>query len=386
MKKTKITFLSIVGLLLVIPFTFTSPVKAETPSYVGVAVGEYYRWDYSIYYDNFDQWFNDSMTANFDTILNHTVGGPTNANITNCYNSWITSGAAPQAGIPADIELILAENTTTGRTGINGTGGYLVLNYIGQGYDLLWDFTWTVANDTENFAAQSLASVSMTTPDWIIYSLVFAPKNVNWTQYVEISNAFWGTLTGYFVYATVTEITNGFSIYVPAGGWWSNTVPITINTTYVDGILDSYTFDYGTDRLFEVELSIYDDGDPLITAGSEDFNVTVGYSDVTINWTATDLNPNTYKVTQDGTQVGSPHFWASGTEIQWAVPEDLEVGEYVFVITVLDDYDNSDTDTVTVNVVAAPAPVIPGYDISIILGITILGISVLSLKTKKKHK
>ena len=50
MKKNKIITISILGLLfLVVPFIMIAPVRAQVPSYVGVAVDDKFEWDNNIY-------------------------------------------------------------------------------------------------------------------------------------------------------------------------------------------------------------------------------------------------------------------------------------------------------------------------------------------------
>ena len=373
------------GFLVLVPFM--APVRAQTPDYVGVEVGEYYMWATSVYYGTpWEQWETDNMTDNLDTMFWHTYYD--NQNLTNFHDSWQTAGAAPQAGNPVTIESIAAENTTTGITTISGEGGYLVLQYPGLGYDLLWDQTWDIANDTANFAAVTGYGVQMTTPGWLMYTYVFAPKNVNWTEYVELANVYWATQTVYSVYCTVSEITDGFRMRWEPYGFWTNTENLTIDTTYNDGgYLETYSFEYGDQTLIDVVLAEMDDGVPLITASPSDSSVENDYTGVTLDWTATDDNPNTYRVYQNGTAQGTPGFWASGTDISYAVDDGLAAGDYNFTIVITDDYGNSVTDMVILTVEAAPpAPAIPGYDLFSIIGIFAITTIGLVVMTKKKQR
>ncbi|KKN18398.1 hypothetical protein LCGC14_0956080, partial [marine sediment metagenome] len=184
MKKTKMTILAILSLALLIPFI--TPAKAQTPAYVGVQVGEYYQWDQTINYGaDFVQWFADNMTAQWSKVWGHTPPGEESQNITTVHNSWITAGPAPNAGMPAPIEVIYPENTTTGTTTVSGLGGYLVLNY--PTYDFRWTMNWTIANDTATFVELTDYGAYMTTPGWLMYTYIFAPKNIDWTEYVALA-------------------------------------------------------------------------------------------------------------------------------------------------------------------------------------------------------
>lgn len=129
MKKVKFPIFIVLGLIIFVPFFI--PAKAQTPSYVSVNVGEYYQWDMSIHYGDWDSWFNDNMTYWWDLVWNQTNDG---SDLTTIHDSWIAAGPAPQCGNPVTVEVIHPENTTAGTTDVFSEGGYLVLNYIGIGY------------------------------------------------------------------------------------------------------------------------------------------------------------------------------------------------------------------------------------------------------------
>ncbi|KKM25072.1 hypothetical protein LCGC14_1598640, partial [marine sediment metagenome] len=287
MKKTKITILAILSFTLLIPFM--TPAKAQTPAYVGVEVGDYYLWEQTINYgDDFVQWFADNMTAQWSKVWGHNAEAGNFQNITSVYNSWDTAGPAPNAGMPAPIEVIYPENTTAGTTTVGGTGGYLVLNY--PSYDLRWAMNWTIAKDTATFVELTDSGAIMTTPGWLMYTYVFAPKDVDWAEYVALANVGLGAgglnITnaepeGWGANVTLVEITDGFSMQVPTMGWWNNTLPITINTTYDPrGWLTSYTFEYGTNMLFDIIRSAppIDNDPPVITSFDADFSVEWDYT------------------------------------------------------------------------------------------------------------
>ena len=400
MKKTKITILAILSLALLIPFM--TPARAQTPAYVGVEVGDYYQWDQTINYGaDFDQWFADNMTAHWEKVWGHNAVEGDYQNITSVHNNWATAGSAPNAGMPVPIEVIYPENTTAGTTTVSGLGGYLVLNYPSSDYR--WTMNWTIANDTATFVELTDSGAYMTTPGWLMYTRIFAPKDVNWTEYVALANIGLGAgglnITnpepdGWGANITLVEITDGFSMQVPVMGWWNNTLPITINTTYnTMGWLDTYTFEYGTNMLFDIVRSVppIDNDPPVITSFDADFSVEWDYTGVTINWIATDENPLAYRVFQNGKAYGLPGFWVNDTSIQIPIDDGLPAGVYNFTISIMDMSFLETEDTVIMTVGAGPAPPtpppdIPGYDIFAILGIfSIMTISIIVVMKRKKN-
>ena len=398
MKKTKMTILAILSLTLLIPFI--TPAKAQTPAYVGVQVGDYYQWDQTINYGaDFVQWFADNMTAHWDKVWSHSANA--SEDITELHDAWVPApGPQPSAGMPANISVIYPEDPATGTTAVGGIGGYLVLNWLSSSNP--WETNWTIANDTGTFVELTRSGAYMTNPTLLMYNFVFAPKNVNWTEYVALGNIGLGAgglnITnaepeGWGANVTLVEITDGFSMQVPTMGWWNNTLPITINTTYnTMGWLESYTFEYGTNMLFDIIRStpMLVSDPPVITSSDADFSVEWDYTGVTINWTATDLDPKAYRMFQNGTVTGLPGFWTSGIEIQMPIDDGLPEGDYNFTIQLTDFAGHIIEDTVIMTVGAAPAtpstPDIPGYDIFAILGIfSITTISIIVVM-KRKNK
>ena len=385
MKKAKIITISVLGLLLLVPFL--APVRAQVPSYVGVALGEKYEFAVNVYASNWAQWETDYMTAWWTPVWDH---NPTGSNMTTIWDNtadWDTT--PPQLIFFYDIDLIL-ENTTLGQTLVNTSSGYLVPDWPLA--DDSYPTSLTIGNDTAKFAAGSLYGGMATTSNWIT-NLPFAPKNVNWTEFVALGN--WGldagmwwirdTTFGWGYNITMSEIANGYSMYIPALGFGGNSLSITITTTYdSNGILSYSSFEYGSNLMYDVIPT--DTVDPVITAAASDFSVEHDYTGETIAWTATDLNPDTYTVTHNGTAVGTATAWTSGTEVQFSVPDDLDAGDHGFEITFTDDDGNSVTsDEVVMTVGAAPSQPIPGYDVPIVLGIfSIATIGLIVLMKKKK--
>ena len=398
MKKTKLIILALLSLTLIFPF-FTParslPTSAQVPDYVGVQVGDYYQWDQTINYGaDFVQWFADNMTAHWDKVWGYYAYA--SEDITELHDAWAAApGPEPRGGMGANISVIYPENTTAGTTTVGGLGGYLVLNFPSS--DNRWATNWTIANDTATFVELTLSGTYMTNPTLLMYNYIFAPKDVNWTEYVALGNVSLGagglniTNTGpegWGANVTLVEITDGFSMQVPVMGWWNNTLPITINTTYdPTGILRSYTFEYGANMLIDIIRTIPTTASPdppMIVSSDADFNVEWDYTNVILHWNATDLDPEAYRVLQNGEVIGLPGFWTSGVEIEFPIDDGLAPGVYNFTIQVTDDQDHSTKDSIIMTVGAKPPkpPDIPGYDIYTILGI--LSISMIIVMKRKK--
>ncbi len=98
---------------------------------------------------------------------------------------------------------------------------------------------------------------------------------------------------------------------------------------------------------------------PRIINIPSDFIVDFGYTAVSISWTATDQDPNNYKIELQGSGIiFGPTPWLNGTKITYNVPDGLAVGEYNYTVRFTDDYDNFITDTVTMTVKDVVNPII----------------------------
>jgi len=391
MKKAKIITISLLGLLLLVPFL--GPARAATSDYTDVAVEEKYEWTLSQYNANFAQWDLDKMDDWLATVFLQPVA----FNFTTIRAGWSWDSVTPQSSWPMTVRTILPENTSAflsdyfildeiTHTPVLMDGGFTVIHFPSS--SSYYSDTWYIVNDSASFAAQSLYGGSATSP-YMIMGVPFGPKNIDWSVFAGWAN--WG-MGGYWVglaaNTIVTALADGYSMSVPAMGYGNNSLPITINVTYTAaGILDTYTFEYGALTLFLYELDSYeaDVVDPVITATSTDFSVEHDYTGETIAWTATDANPDTYTVTRNGTTVGSATAWTSGTEVEFNVPDGLDAGDHVFEITFTDDEGNSVTsDMVVMTVGAAPAAAIPGYELPIVLGVFTIGTIGIIIFIKKK--
>lgn len=391
MKKAKIITISLLGLLMLIPFI--TPTKAQVPSYVGVAVEE--RYDFALnVYDNWDIWFEDNMTAWLASIY----GGLGLYDIGLIHTDTIAwAGVVPAAAITPQltfqtvIDDILPEDSTLGffSTEVDIAQHIYVDFYPSSSADQV-PFSTRIGNSTAAFANMTYYGASASSAYWLTGDAFIAPVGINWTEFVAISDIGLDIVYGaYGVNTKISEITNGYSLLVDAMDYGNNTLPIRMNSTYgTNGVLTYNSFEYGGLKLYDYVLIASDPDavDPVITASSSDFSVEHDYTGETISWTATDANPHTYTVERNGTAVGIATAWTSGVEVQISVPDGLAAGDHGFEITFMDDDGNSVTDTVVMTVGAGPAPPpIPGYDLPIVLGIfSFATIGLIVIMKKKK--
>jgi hypothetical protein len=388
MKKAKILSISLLGLLLFVPFMAPTS-AAPPPAYAGINEEEQYGWDVNVYNQTlWDIIFADNMSYWLGSIYDHdqastlqTIWDGTLYNVI-----WgLPADVTPQLRFRTIVDTIMPENTTAGTTFVIGTQYIDVPFYPAS--DSVGPIYNYIGNDTATFAYLHGYGAYSSTPYWIP-GMQFAPKNVNWTEFVALSQAVVDGLVGYRKNTTYTEISNGFSMDVPVMGYENNSLAIRINTTYdANGTLTYNSFEYGGYMLYDYVLTSYESDvvAPVITADTSDFSVAYGYTGKNITWTATDANPNTYTITDNTVEVESGTAWSSGVEVVYDIPDGLAAGNHSFEISFTDAYGNSGTDTVYVIVGAAPAPQIPGFDLLVVLSVfTVASIGLIVLTKRKK--
>ncbi len=377
MKKTKIITISLLGLLLLIPF------MTPTTAYVPVAEEEEYLWELNQYNANFGQFFADNMSDVLGAIFNQSA----DFQIATVYSGWSWDDILPQSSWPLTVKAILPENTSA------LLSDYFIFDnitytpvFLGAGYNVLhwtpsslfYDDTWYIVNDTASFAAQSLYGAVAFSP-YTLMGVPFGPNNINWTEFVGLVN--WGMgghWTGDAVNTTATALSDGYSLSVPAFGFGSNTLPLTINVTYTtDGILNNYTFEYGSLMLFFYELVSYiaDAVNPVIIDSPNDLNVDHDYTGESFSWTATDANPANYTITRDATPVVTTTPWVNGTPVIYNIPDGLTPDTYTFQITFEDTSANTRSDSVvmTINAPDTTDPIITDAPIDLVLTVGATG-------------
>ena len=393
MKKIKILTISLLGLLLLVPFM--RPSRAQVPTYVGVAVDDYYEYDHNIYTGEWFDWIVDNMTDVWDQPFSHSENYF-------CDMGAIIATANKEGGVNPiiiyqfEIDSIV-ENNATGRTEVN--------TFVF--YDATYPQTIYIGNDTAKFAEDSWYGALATSPFWVlntwllasgVNTLLFAPTSVNWTDFADECNTGLETmweLNGTYGYnLTMSPLSDGFTLYSPIMGFGSNSQNITITVNYdVNGTFSYYSFEYGNALLTDIVRSEIDP--PKFLDTSNDFTVDYGYTGVQIKWTVTSLIPDKYAILRQisagtwpagtwQTEVGLTS-WYNGVPIVLNVSDGLAPGDYLFRINLEDERDNTVFDEVIMTVRPKPSPPIPGYDLPLVISaFTITTIGIIILMKKKK--
>ena len=393
MKKIKILTISLLGLLLFVPFM--RPSRAQVPTYVGVTVDDYFEYDHNVYIVDWGMWLFDGMSDIWDQPFNQSVNYY--CDMGSIWDSARKEGEENPIYIyQFEIDSIV-ENTTTGRTEVN--------TFVF--YDVTLPQTIYIGNDTAKFAEDSWYGALATSPFWVVNTwqlaygvntLLFAPTSVNWTDFADECNTGLETmwkLNGTYGYnLTMSPLSDGFALYSPIMGFGSNSQPINITVNYdVNGTLTYYSFKYGNTLLTDIVRS--EIGPPTFLDTPIDFTVDYGYTGVQINWTVNSLIPDNYAILKQmsaGTwpagdwqnEVGLTP-WYNGAQIVFNVPDGLAPGEYLFRINLEDERDNTVFDEVIMTVRSETSPTIPGYDLPLVISVfTIATIGIIILMKKKK--
>ena len=395
MKKTKIATISLLGLLLLVPFM--RPSRAQVPTYVGVTLDDYYEFDHNIYLTSWGNWVSDSMNSIWDEPFDHS--GNYYCDMSSIWSSALKEGLDNPIYIyQFEIDSI-TENNATGRTEVN-TSVF---------YDVASPQTIYIGNNTTKFAEDSWYGALATSPFWVfntwqiasgINTLLFAPKSVNWTDFADECNTGLETmwvLNGTYGYnLTMSPLSDGFTLYSPIMGFGVNSRSITITVNYdVNGALTYYSFKYGNALLTDIVRSEISSPEFLDTP--IDFTVDYGYTGVQLKWTVNSLIPENYAILRQisaGTwPMGTWHTevgltpWYNGIQIEFNVSDGLAPGDYVFRINLEDERDNTVFDEVIMTVRPKPSssPSIPGYDLPLVISVfTIATIGIIILMKKKK--
>ena len=369
MKKNKIIFLSILGLLLFIPFMM--PATAAPAAYVGVAEEEYY--DYTMSFNWADWTTSGFLTDGVSDTLAAIFGIPAGWSPEEMYNAWSGFyGVYTFSWWSTTVGTVLPENQSTflsdyfifdniTHTPVNLETAYW---YYAPGLVYLPDSpgTYIIVNDSASFALQSLYGGLGFSPMTLKYTVPFAPNNTNWATFAAWAqwgmDNYWSAVSPLTTNITVSALADGYSMYIPTAGLVNNTAPITVNVTYTSmGALNKTTFEYGSSLLYAFELNTYytDAVDPVVTSPS-DLNVAFDYTGQSISWTATDANAGNYTITRDATPVVTTTPWVSGVPVVYNITDGLAPGaSYTFEIIFTDNFSNSISDSVVMTVTSPDA-------------------------------
>ncbi|MBN1216720.1 MAG: hypothetical protein JXA99_14935 [Candidatus Lokiarchaeota archaeon] len=119
--------------------------------------------------------------------------------------------------------------------------------------------------------------------------------------------------------------------------------------TYVCTI--NITDKYNHYNIDETIITVEDTIRPYWSATASDLILEVEYTNKVLNWTATDPNPSTYTIVIKGLEfIDGPNSWTSGNQINYTIPEGLNVGTYVCTINITDKYNHFNIDEVIITV------------------------------------
>ena len=398
MKKNKIITISILGLLfLVVPFIMIRPVRAQVPSYVGVAVDDKFEWDNNIYLgaqnETWDNWFADNMTEHWSLPFDH---------IANWVDmSGVYGVATGKIGpIPPQYRYHINVTTIAEKTGYAEVNCSVATEEPINLVVVPLGIKPVILGENASAFAQDVWYGGMATSVWWATDnygwtgsngMLLAPL-IDWADFATACNTGLETLynisSDWGFTLTVAETLTGFTMTSPVMGFGNNSQEIKLTFSYnAEGVLIYHTFEYGSALLYDVVLS--DIVDPLITTPA-DFAVDHDYTGVTINWTGTDASPDRYGILRNLSIVGVPTSWQSGEEIQIAVPDGLAPGGHLYRITLSDYRGNTVIDEVLMTVTPepvtpTPTPDIPGYEPILFIGISTAVTLGIILRMKKKR-
>jgi hypothetical protein len=301
---------------------------------------------------------------------------PTNFTMEHGYTgqslSWTATDPNPNT---YTIELLgtgIVAGPTTWTSGIainyNISDGFGVGSYI-----YIINFTDDYGNsitDSVNFSVEDTTDpIISVSPSNLIVELGYTGQSLSWTATDPYPDLYSIQLLGTGIVAGPTAWTSGNAITynIPDG--------FSLGTyVYIVNFMD----DYGNFITSIVNFTVIEDTtNPVIILSSNNITAEVGYTGLSISWTATDTNPDTYTIELLGTGIiGVPTAWTSGNPITYNIPDGFDSGVYIYNITFTDVYGNSISDLVSVTiteVVVPPEEGIPfGYTFLIFIGLSVI--------------
>ena len=228
-------------------------------------------------------------------------------------------------------------------------------------------------NDTTN-------PTIISAPSNLAVELGYTGRSISWTATDPNPDTYAIELQGVEIVAT-TWISGVVITYNIPNGFTTGVYVYTVN----------FTDDYGNSINDSVTFTVGDTTNPTIISAPSDLTVELGYTEQSLSWTATDLNPNTYTIELQGSGiVAGPTAWSSGLTMTYDIPDGFAVGVYVYTVNFTDDYGNSINDSVIFTIEDAGTGdgevAIPGASFEITLIISISTIASIIIMKKKKHQ
>ncbi|KKL67888.1 hypothetical protein LCGC14_2130480 [marine sediment metagenome] len=180
---------------------------------------------------------------------------------------------------------------------------------------------------------------------------------------------------------------NEFMLFAPM-------IPGTYNLTAVaiagmnQSDESSYNLTYVQEYISINVVEIIDTTHPIITVAPTVKTVAHDYTGQSFSWTATDINPDTYRIYLNGTVNVTSTTWTSAAPVSYNIPDGLAPGPHIFKIVFADLLGNTVVHTAVLIVnpesEAAPGPTISGGLLTVIVG-SIFGVTtILILGIRKK--
>jgi hypothetical protein len=104
-------------------------------------------------------------------------------------------------------------------------------------------------------------------------------------------------------------------------------------------------------NVFLIRMGFSDDCTSPTVVGSDDIEIAAGTEGVSINWTATDLNPESYEISRNGTIVKEGKWNESGEVVSLTLSSGLCPATFNYTITATDSGWNTASDSILVTVV-----------------------------------
>lgn len=143
---------------------------------------------------------------------------------------------------------------------------------------------------------------------------------------------------------------------------WSSGETISYDLSSLTSGLHNITiqaFDTAMNSLkHTVFVTVEDTVVPVYTNTPFDISYELGSTGNILSWIVTDFDPGTYSITQNSTSVISEQSWESGIAININI-DGLNIGNYIYEISVSDGSGNLVTDSVFVEVYQVTAPSVP---------------------------
>ncbi|GAH43431.1 unnamed protein product, partial [marine sediment metagenome] len=264
---------------------------------------------------------------------------------------WNATDANPETFTVERLGTGLVEGPTAWTSG--NAISYSIPTGFGAGSYI---YTVNFTDTSGNFATNDINFTVIDTSDPFITVSPFdsnvedgySGQSLSWTVLDFTPNTYTIELQGTGIVVTPTLWTSNTPIvYNIPGGFTIGSYIYTINITDDSG-------NFVTDT---VNFTVEDNTNPVITNAASDLVMEFGYSSQPVQWSATDLNPNTYTVELQGTGiVVGPTPWTSGVLITYYIPDNFTVGSYTYTVNFTDDYGNSVTDNVIFDVADTTNP------------------------------